>query len=244
MKIVIIHGQSHEGSTCMAARELANKVGGEIREFFLPRDFGKPCLGCYTCFKTDLSKCPHYRELEPLAEAMLEAELLILESPVYVYHATGQMMSFLDHFGTWWVVHRPRPEMSGKQAVAIATAAGGGMKSTTKDMADSLEMWGIRKVYRMGFGVQAQSADQIPDRILNQIHRKTDRLADTIRKNAGRVGYNSRAKKWFRLMRFAHKHFPPMEPDHGYWEERGWHGSERPWSRGSIAPGKEVSQKQ
>ena len=39
-------------------------------------------------------------------------------------------MSFLAHFGTWWVVHRPMPEMSGKQAVAISTAAGGGMKST------------------------------------------------------------------------------------------------------------------
>ena len=50
MKTVIIHGQNHEGNTCMVARELAQKVGGEIREFFLPRDFHKPCLGCYTCF--------------------------------------------------------------------------------------------------------------------------------------------------------------------------------------------------
>ncbi|MDD7393885.1 MAG: flavin reductase, partial [Eubacteriales bacterium] len=49
MKILIIHGQSHEGNTCMVARELAKKVGGEIREFFLPRDFNRPCLGCYTC---------------------------------------------------------------------------------------------------------------------------------------------------------------------------------------------------
>ena len=144
MKITVIHGQSHEGNTCMAARELADKVGGEIQEFFLPRDFNRPCLGCYTCFKTDLSGCPHYKELEPIAAAMLDSDLLILESPVYVYHATGPMMSFLDHFGTWWAVHRPLPEMSAKQAVAIATAAGGGMKSAVQDMADSLEMWGIR----------------------------------------------------------------------------------------------------
>ena len=27
MKIVIIHGQNHAGSTCMVARELARKVG-------------------------------------------------------------------------------------------------------------------------------------------------------------------------------------------------------------------------
>ena len=220
MKIVIIHGQNHEGSTCMVARELANKVGGELREFFLPRDFNKACLGCYTCFHTDLSHCPHYKELEPM----------ILESPVYVYHATGPMMSFLDHFGTWWVIHRPLPEMSRKQAVAISTAAGGGMKSTVQDMADSLEMWGIRKVYKLGSGVQALKPDEIPDRILRNIHTKTDRLACRIRKNAGRHGCNSRAKKWFYLMRFAHKHFPPMEPDHGYWEKNGWHGKKRPWN--------------
>ena len=231
MKIVIIHGQSHEGSTCMAARALAAQVGGEVREFFLPRDFDKPCLGCYACFQMDLSRCPHFRELEPLAEAILAADLLILASPVYVYHATGQMMSFLDHFGTWWVVHRPRPEMSGKQAVAIATAAGGGMNTTVRDMADSLEMWGIRRVYRLGMGVQAARPDEIPGPILEKLRRKTDRLARRIRKNAGRRGYNRRAKMWFHLMRLAHRHFPPAGPDYGYWEERGWHGRKRPWDR-------------
>ena len=230
MKIVIIHGQNHQGSTCMVARELARKVGGETQEFFLPRDFDAPCLGCYTCFQSDLTRCPHYARLEPLATAMLEADLLILDSPVYVYHATGQMMSFLDHFGTWWVVHRPRPEMARKQAVAISTAAGGGMKSTTKDMADSLEMWGVRRVYRMGFGVQAVKPEEIPERIQKRIHRETDRIAGKIRRNAGRVGYNGRAKKWFCLMRMSHKHFPPAEPDYGYWEARGWHGRGRPWN--------------
>lgn len=31
MKTVIIHGQSHEGSTCLVARELAHNVGGETQ---------------------------------------------------------------------------------------------------------------------------------------------------------------------------------------------------------------------
>ena len=233
MKTLIIHGQSHAGSTCMVARELANKVGGELCEFFLPQDFHESCLGCCACFKTDLRNCPHYQELEPLITAILDADLLILASPVYVYHATGPMMSFLDHFGTWWVVHRPVADMSRKQAVAIATAAGGGMKTTVRDMADSLEMWGVYKVYKMGFGVQSIKPDEIPDRILRNIHAKTDRLACQIRKNAGKRGCNSRAKKWFYLMRFAHKHFPPMEPDYGYWEKNGWHGKKRPWNRES-----------
>ncbi|MBS7316559.1 MAG: NAD(P)H-dependent oxidoreductase [Clostridiaceae bacterium] len=230
MKTVMIHGQNHEGSTCMITRELANKTGGEIQEFFLPRDFDKPCMGCYTCFQTELKNCPHYKMLEPLVSAILEADLIILDSPVYVYHATGQMMNFLDHFGTWWVVHRPMPEMSKKQAVAISTAAGGGMKSTVQDMADSLEMWGIRKVYKFGIGVQAVKPEEIPARILAKIHRKTSYLAQRIRKNTEKRGCNVRARKWFSLMRFAHKHFPAMQPDHGYWEQRGWHAKLRPWT--------------
>ena len=229
MRIVMIHGQNHEGSTCMTARALAEKVGGEVQEFFLPRDFDEPCRGCYTCFQTELTKCPHYRDLEPLASAMLEADLLILDSPVYVYHATGQMMSFLDHFGTWWVVHRPMPEMSRKQAVAISTAAGGGMKSTCRDMADSLEMWGVHRVYKLGFGVQAVKPSEIPARIQKTIDKKTEVLARKIQKNAGKQGYNLRARLWFTLMRFAHRHFPPAEPDYGYWESHGGHGKGRPW---------------
>ena len=238
MKIVIIHGQNHKGSTCMIAQELADKIKdkaqgqSEIKEYFLPKDFDEPCLGCYTCFKSDLTKCPHYQKLEPLATALIEADLIILESPVYVYHATGQMMSFLDHFGTWWVIHRPREEMCSKQAVAISTAAGGGMKSTVKDMADSLEMWGVGKVYKYGVGVQALNPKEIPQRILKKIHKRTDKLSDSICKNAGKRKMNRRGKKWFCLMRFAQKHFPTMEPDYTYWENKGWHKKARPWKSG------------
>ena len=235
MNIILIHGQNHKGSTCMIAQELADKVKNkiqeksEIKEFFLPEAFDEPCIGCYSCFKNDLTKCPHYSKLKPMADAILDAELLILESPVYVYHATGQMMSFLDHFGTWWVVHRPRAEMCKKQAVVISTAAGGGMKSTVKDMADSMEMWGISRIYKYGVGVQAINSAEIPERILTKIHRKTDILSDVICKNTGKCKMNRRGKKWFLLMRFAHKHFPPMEPDYSYWEGKGWHGKARPW---------------
>lgn len=65
MKIVLIHGQNHKGSTYMIAHELAEKVKdkaqgeSEIKEFFLPEDFDEPCRGCYSCFKNDLTNCPH-----------------------------------------------------------------------------------------------------------------------------------------------------------------------------------------
>ena len=44
MITVIIHGQSHKGSTYHIARMLAERIGFDIIEFFLPRDFGEFCL--------------------------------------------------------------------------------------------------------------------------------------------------------------------------------------------------------
>lgn len=49
MKIVMIHGQNHKGSTYHIGRMIANMIGREedIREFFLPGDLDHFCVGCY-----------------------------------------------------------------------------------------------------------------------------------------------------------------------------------------------------
>ena len=36
----------------------------------------------------------HYEKLKPLTDAMDEANIIILASPVYVFHATGAMKAF------------------------------------------------------------------------------------------------------------------------------------------------------
>ena len=45
MKITIIHGQDHEGSTCMVARELAEKVSGTGAELAASDEVKKAYLG-------------------------------------------------------------------------------------------------------------------------------------------------------------------------------------------------------
>ena len=177
MNITIIHGQSHQGSTCHIARSLAEKLGGEVTEFFLPRDFGELCVGCTACFGESEKKCPHFEKLAPITEAMDGADVLILASPVYVYHATGAMKAFLDHYGWRWMVHRPEEKMFSKQAVCISTAAGAGMKSTNRDMADSTFFWGVAKTSQYGAAVMETSWDRVSDKKKQSIERKLGRLA-------------------------------------------------------------------
>jgi multimeric flavodoxin WrbA len=230
MKTLIIHGQNHQGSTCHIARELAEKIGGEVTEFFLPRDFGSFCLGCMMCFKESEAKCPHYDSLAPITRALNAADVIILASPVYVYHVTGAMKAFLDHYGWRWMVHCPEPSMFRKQAVCVATAAGAGVKSTIKDMADSLFFWGIAKQYSLGFAVAAINWDSVSEKKKLRIAAKTTAVAERIKRRHGRVHVGLKTKAFFMLMRFLQKH-GWNEHDVRYWKAQGWDGKARPWKQ-------------
>lgn len=228
MKIVIIHGQSHKGSTYHLTHSLTDKLEGEVKEFFLPRDFGEFCVGCTGCFMKSETTCPHYEKLRPFTEAMDEADVIILASPVYVYHATGAMKAFLDHYGYRWMVHRPEGTMFRKQGICISTAAGGGMKSTNKDMADSLFFWGVAKIYTYGLAVRATSWEAIDEKTRDKIERKTTALAKQIKANNGRVKPSLKTRGFFFIMRLMQKS-GWNEADSSYWKEKGWTGKKRPW---------------
>ena len=228
MKTVIIHGQSHEGSTCHIARMLAKKIGGELTEFFLPRDFGQFCLGCTTCFVKDEFKCPHYKSIKPITDALNEADVIILASPVYVYHATGAMKALLDHYGYRWMPHRPDERMFSKQGVCISTAAGGGMKSANKDMSDSLLFWGVPKIYRLGFAVRAIDWESVDEGRKLSIDRILDKTADKIFQNVGKVRVGPKTRGLFNACRELQ--FILKSPsDLRYWKKKGWLEGKRPW---------------
>ncbi len=230
MKITILHGQSHKGSTYHIARMLSEKLGGSVTEFFLPRDFDSFCIGCTACFEKSETLCPHYEKLKPITKAIDEADVIILASPVYVYHVTGAMKAFLDHYGYRWMVHRPEEKMFHKQAVCISTAAGAGMKSTNKDMADSTFFWGIAKTYKYGIGVAEVSWNRVSEKKKGRIDRKTSILAEKIKRNLGNAGPSVKTKAFFHVMRFLQKR-GWNEADVEYWKAKGWTQKGRPWKK-------------
>ena len=97
MKIVMVHGQNHKGSSYNIGRQIANKIGREedIVEFFLPRDLNHFCLGCYACIDDD-RKCPFYEEKNKIMTAIESADVLIFTTPTYCMRASAPMKSFID----------------------------------------------------------------------------------------------------------------------------------------------------
>ena len=221
-------GQNHKGSTYHIGKQVADKLGGEVTEFFLPRDFGNFCVGCTQCFLKSETLCPHYERLKKITEAMDEADVLIFTTPVYVYHCTGSMKAFLDHYGYRWMVHRPEQKMFTKQAVVISTAAGSGTKSANKDIADSMFFWGVPKTYRYGVNVRATNYSGVTDELKKKIDKKTTSIANKVKKNNGKVKAGLKTKGFFFIMRMIQKS-GWNEADKNYWAERGWNGKNRPW---------------
>lgn len=228
MKTTIIHGQNHKGSTYHIGRMLTAQLGGTVTEFFLPKDFHAVCTGCNTCFVQSETKCPHYAALSPLTKAMDEADVIILTSPVYVYHATGAMKAFLDHYGYRWMIHRPEPSMFRKQAVCIASAAGGGTKTACRDMADSTFFWGIGKTYCYGALVRALTWADVSQARRHQIEKDMCRLAKKIKRRQGKIIPGAKTKAYFSLFRTLQQK-GMGQADGIYWKERGWMGKARPW---------------
>lgn len=228
MKTVIINGQSHKGSTYHIARMVADKISDDIMEIFLPRDFGEFCTGCTQCFVKSETLCPHYEKLKPITESIDEADVIIFASPVYVYHATGAMKAFLDHYGYRWMSHRPDEKMFSKQAVCISTAAGAGMKSTNKDMADSAFFLGCVRIYKIGVGVAATSWDDIDQKIKSKIEKMTSNTAKKIKRNIGKAKPNIKTKVFFEIMRMMQKN-GWNEVDVKYWKDKDWLKKSRPW---------------
>lgn len=56
MKVTIIHGQGHHGSTYHVTDMLREQLAGKdatIHEYFLPEDGPDFCLGCFKCITQD-----------------------------------------------------------------------------------------------------------------------------------------------------------------------------------------------
>ncbi|MFR0985732.1 MAG: flavodoxin family protein [Frisingicoccus sp.] len=180
MKIVLIHGQNHKGSSYHIGKMLAEQFSeNEINEFFLPKDLEHFCMGCYACI-TDEEKCPFYAEKKKIMDEVEKADLLIFTTPTYCLRASAPMKAFIDLTFTYWMSHRPRKCMFSKRAVVISTAAGAGMKSATKDIQNTLFYWGVPYIKEYGIAVQAMSWEQVSDKKKARIKQDIEKLANKI----------------------------------------------------------------
>ena len=232
MKITIIHGQNHKGSSYHMGRLLVDRIAGEneIAEFFLPRDLNHFCVGCYRCIEND-ADCPWHAQKKIIVDAMEAADLLVFTTPTYCLAPSAPMKSLLDLTFTLWMPHRPRASMFRKKAVVLSTAAGSSTAGATKGIAKSLFFWGVPKIYRYGARVMAKNWEGVKPKVKDRITKDMEKLAHILGKNTPpRVGIIT--KLLFAAMVAAQRSDSGSSPvEKAYWQAQGWLGKARPWKR-------------
>lgn len=223
MKIVVIHGQQHKGSTYTITKLLFKKLDSKtdkVLEFFT-NDI-KPCVGCTLCIIKDEQQCPERRVIEPIIIAIECADIVIAESPTYCMGMSGQLKIFFDHMSYRWMSHRPHPSMKNKIGVAISTAAGVGAGTVTKSIKRQLFWWGIAKVYRISETISAMSWDEVDIDKKKKIEKRITRIAKKINASIGKVKPGIRSKVCFTIMKSMHKKMQWNPVDTRYWQDHGW----------------------
>lgn len=228
MKIVLIHGQNHKGSSYHIGRMIADKIdsGNIIAEYFLPKNLNHFCTGCYQCVE-DEAKCPFYAEKRTIMEKVEDADLLIFTTPTYCMRASAPMKAFIDLTFTYWMPHSPRKVMFSKKAVVVSTAAGTGMKSAIKDITNALFYWGVPWIKSYGAALQAANWEQVTNKKKEKLEQDTARLAKNIVTAKTSVGIKTKA--FFYMMRMMMNTYDDSSSEKKYWNDNGWLGKNRPW---------------
>jgi hypothetical protein len=237
MKITVINGTEKHGVTYRLKEIFLSefKRKADITEYYLPKDCPDFCIGCTNCFLKGEHTCKDADKIGNIEKSLLEADLIVMTSPAYVFHITGAMKAFLDHLGYRWIPHRPAPTMFGKRAVIITQCLGSGAKSAAKDIKHSLSWWGISQIGVFTGKLMSDIVwDKLPQKKQYELTNKTKRLSQKYARidyaKAAHTNFITKVKFLFcRLMQKSLHKADPEYIDGKYWAEQGWLGSVRPW---------------
>uniref|UniRef100_A0A7C2K2M0 Flavodoxin family protein n=1 Tax=candidate division WOR-3 bacterium TaxID=2052148 RepID=A0A7C2K2M0_UNCW3 len=102
------------------ALDAAVKEGANVELYSIYGKHIEPCNGCRECF--DTGECPIQDDMQELYKQLLNADGLIIGSPVYVYTLAAQAKIFLDR-----TVCLNKPNRNLKNKVAGVVVVGGSL---------------------------------------------------------------------------------------------------------------------
>jgi multimeric flavodoxin WrbA/putative sterol carrier protein len=146
--VVAVNGSPHAGvgNTALMIEMLRPALAAEgfaLEVITLTDHAIEYCTGCAWCL--DKGRCWIPDDHAGIVQRLLDADGIILASPVYFFHVTAQMKTFLDRslaFG-----HKPQPTW--KPGLAVSVSAGSGETAVSEYLAFILRVYGAYAAGRL-----------------------------------------------------------------------------------------------
>jgi multimeric flavodoxin WrbA len=101
MKVLAINGSPHveKGNTDLILKPFLDgmkQAGAEVELFYTKRLNINPCLGEHNCWFKTPGVCSQKDDMQQIIPKLMEADVLVLATPVYVDGMTGPLKNLLD----------------------------------------------------------------------------------------------------------------------------------------------------
>lgn len=101
MKILVVNGSPRgaSGNTEVlveAFLEGAHEAGAQTETVYLKDKKIEHCVGCFACWTKTPGVCIHKDDMPEILQKVIEADVLVCATPLYVYTVTGIMKDFMD----------------------------------------------------------------------------------------------------------------------------------------------------
>ena len=218
--VVALNGSPHvafgnTGLMIEMLREPLTREGLNLEVIHLSELRIEYCIGCGKCLEK--GSCWIKDDYKATAQKALDADALILGSPVYVFSVTAQMKAFLDRS----VSNGHRPTGSWKPGLAVCVSTGFGETSVGEYLGNTLRIFGAFPVGRLtaiGFGpgeflgkdaVEQRAADLARD------------LAIAVKEGRRYPATDLDFHFWSFMGWLVRENREFLKADHTHWEEKG-----------------------
>ncbi|MGY3419294.1 multimeric flavodoxin WrbA [Bacillus mycoides] len=167
--------------------------------------------GCKNCFNTgicDLEKNPD-DHMELLKRKMLEADFIILASPVYSHNVSGDMKALVDRLSAWCHLMR----LAGKAGIVLASAESNGAIHVLNYLEKIGCYLGINVVEKIGVVKIDPSSEE-----------RFEEYIDLISQYLGDkqiVKSNEKLEAVFSTMQYIFANYPEDHVEHLFWKNNG-----------------------
>ena len=118
-KVLILSGSPRKGGNsdtlCDEFMKGAIEAGNEVEKIFVAGKNIGYCKACYACKDTGI--CAIKDDMAEVLQKMLDADVIVLSSPVYFYSISAQLKAVIDRTVARWL------EFRDKEFYYIMTAA-------------------------------------------------------------------------------------------------------------------------
>lgn len=119
-KVLILSGSPRKGGNsdllCDEFMKGAAEAGNEVEKIRVAAKKIAPCSGCYYC-SANGGSCVHSDDMAEILRKMIDADVIVLASPVYFYSVSAQIKAVIDRTVARWL------EVKNKEFYYIVTMA-------------------------------------------------------------------------------------------------------------------------